>query len=836
MALVLLTLPLFAISRASAVLPTPGVIPNIHQYRVASIDLPPSLDPGWVYDTTSGELMMQVYEPLIAYDHESVDAFVPVLAKSLPKVEKVTETLTTTEAVDKSNPVCTFWQCDGATHHLFGWQDKDESGGLTVDDVVWFENLADHEFSFHGVVKSITGDPTLEVERVRICFELRTGVKFHPWTSDIPGYEAHTADLLTTEDVEFSFERNCVLDSIYSPMGLVMLHTMGITTTREYNLSSVENQTLVGHMIDNAFAHNATHFWFNLVQTYGPFMQIITQYWCSIMNKAWIIALQEKYISDPAKRWYGWGSPPDYTNWIGYTDPAKPDEIDAAPGHMCGTGPYKFDYLIKDRWQIKKFDGYWQGWPAEGRSPDDYIDIVTEFDYSSDPTRAFPDFYAGLFDSVYVPREFRDEVMAHEGVRTWTGMPRLEVTAIMMGYDPLETSPYLPEMPPGTPRHDFFGDIHIRRAFAHLVNHTEYIQAAFDGEAIWPNSIVIDGLRYHNPDQEFHQYDLNEALKEFKLAFGGTEENPGPAYTQGFKVKLIYVLGNVIQQKYCEMLGEDLEVKMAGMWPPGVNVNCVAVQGLDPFYHFVAVMGSQLAEWAVAVKTLGPFRQSDADNFASYMLTYADLALFQRVQYGQSGMKQMAWDLSPWGLGAFGDPAQAINNTYVDTLIDKAVLIDDSTTAGYNMREAMYYHLQEIYYQEVPSIPEYQPTGRRWEREWVQGWYYNPISPRYEGPMGYCYHMWKGWVCNGDLDFRKDTENGDPALNYLTCDFLDLFKFRGYYLMPTYVLGHRMRMADYDCNNVINFLDLFRFRNYYVNYGQWALCEGMCHWHWPTPP
>jgi len=834
MALVLLTLPLFAISRASAVLPTPGFIPNIHRYRFASIGLPESEDPGWAYDTASGELIMQVYEPLISYDHEDVVKFIPLLAKSVPSgFDKVMMTLTNTTVVDEAAPKGSLWVSAAVNYELFEWVDEDGSGALSVMDEVWFENLADHENSFQGVVREKTGNIQLKVERVRMYFEINTAAVFHPWTSDIDPLGQHTADHLTTEDVEFSFERSFVLDHEGGPMGLVMSPLLGIMTTREYDLTFVENRITVGHMIDNAIGHNTTHVWFSLVQTYGPFLQILTQSWAMIYPKQWDIALQNLYITDPTRRFLGFDATGtrDYLSWYGYTNPWKPpgDEIDISI-RMCGTGPYKFDYLEENvRWHIVKFDGYWRGWPAEGRSPDDYIDSVY-LEYYEVPENAFADFYAGVYDSVYVPRMFRDEVAAHEGVRTWGDMPATIACGWMMAYDAVE-SDYTAEMPKGTKKTNFFSDIHIREAFAHLINHTEYIEAAFLGEAVWPNSMIIDGLKYHNPEQVTYDFNLDEALRHFKLAFGGTLENPGPAYTQGFFVHLIYTTGYTMRQKYCEMLEYTLETALREKDPNFKGEG--RVLGLWGYVIRLLCIARQLSNWMVG--WVADF--ADADNFAKpYIHPLGDYALFQRIQYGQSGMKQMAWDLTPWGLGAFGDPAQAINNTYVDTLIDKAVLIDDSTTAGCSMREAMYYHLQEIYYQECPSYAIYQPTGRRWERNWVQGWYYNPINPYYEGPMGYCYHMWKGWVCHGDLDFRKDTVNGNAELNYLTCDYLDLFKFRTYYLMPNYVLGHRMRYADYDCNNQINFLDLFRFRKYYVYYGQWALCEGMCHWHWPTPP
>jgi len=46
-----------------------------------------SLDPAWAYDTASGEVIINVYEPLIFFDGEKTDKFVPLLATKVPTVE-----------------------------------------------------------------------------------------------------------------------------------------------------------------------------------------------------------------------------------------------------------------------------------------------------------------------------------------------------------------------------------------------------------------------------------------------------------------------------------------------------------------------------------------------------------------------------------------------------------------------------------------------------------------------------------------------------------------------------------------------------------------------------
>jgi peptide/nickel transport system substrate-binding protein len=52
----------------------------------ATIGEPATLDPHYQYDTASGEVIQQVYEPLIFPNREKTDQFVPMLAEALPEI------------------------------------------------------------------------------------------------------------------------------------------------------------------------------------------------------------------------------------------------------------------------------------------------------------------------------------------------------------------------------------------------------------------------------------------------------------------------------------------------------------------------------------------------------------------------------------------------------------------------------------------------------------------------------------------------------------------------------------------------------------------------------
>ena len=67
---------------------------------------------------------------------------------------------------------------------------------------------------------------------------------------------------------------------------------------------------------------------------------------------------------------------------------------------------------------------------------------------------------------------------------------------------------------------------------------------------------------------------------------------------------------------------------------------------------------------------------------------------------------------------------QRYKNPRVDELIEKGIRTTDPEE-----RRKIYYELQKIYFEDCPSVILYQPVGRHWERDWVKGWYYNPIYP-----------------------------------------------------------------------------------------------------------
>jgi peptide/nickel transport system substrate-binding protein len=66
---------------------TGAAVKNPNIFTTTEFGEPQSLDPAWDYESAGGEILQNVYETLITYDHESTSDLVPVLATEVTTVE-----------------------------------------------------------------------------------------------------------------------------------------------------------------------------------------------------------------------------------------------------------------------------------------------------------------------------------------------------------------------------------------------------------------------------------------------------------------------------------------------------------------------------------------------------------------------------------------------------------------------------------------------------------------------------------------------------------------------------------------------------------------------------
>jgi peptide/nickel transport system substrate-binding protein len=532
-------------------------------------------------------------------------------------------------------------------------------------------------------------------------FTIRQGVKFH------------NNETLTTEDVEYSFERILVIEDelawmFYEPL----FDTFG-------SRGDEGHFNITGQQLDDAVTRNETTVTLHLAKPYPPMMQILSQTWSSILCKKWCIEIGD---------WPG-----TWNNWTLYNKPyrtAIENQTTEPPGPhinaMCGTGPFMLDYYQKrSEWSIIKFDGYWGGWPAPGSGG--FLQRVTAKTISNWEVRKYM-FLEGQLDYVSVPRVSIDEVLGQPGVRCIYPLEDLICAAMFFTFNVSTSSPYL-GVPGGLPKGtfnesgippDFFSDINVRKGFAYAFNYSKLIEEVLRGEAYQPATPIIPGLPFYNPAQEKYSINLDKAMDYFVAAWDGR------VWDNGFNFTICYNEESPIQQKACEIIKANVEslnskfhVQIQSI--PYNNYLDSTLNHEQPIFMY-----GWLADFA------------DPHNFV-YGFMYSDGEFAKRQVY---------------------------SNEMIDNLMRAGI-----GTMNETVRRQVYYEIQMVYHEDCPSVPLYQSIGRRFERDWVRGWYYNPLL----WSMNYFYVQWKGsiptstrysWpMFHHDLTHTGYTESPAPNTN-----------------------------------------------------------------------
>jgi peptide/nickel transport system substrate-binding protein len=600
----------------------------------------------------------------------------------------------------------------------------------------------------------------------RYVFQIRQGVKFQDGSQ------------LTPQDIEYSLERVLVKDADFGPAWMLyepLLYgeSASFINQQDMNLNDPATIVKVGKMIDHAVESNETHVWFNIAfpGAYAPLLQILCQSWTSILSKQWV----NDYVIGQLGRpdWNGeWG---DYSGWINFYNPATSPLDDPTP-LMMGTGPFKLeslDYTAK-QWSVVRFPDYWRGWPADfpasgSAKPAGYIDrfVVTwAYDWETRKTM----FLNGDIDICAVPRQNLNEILGKPGIRCISPLPSLAVDALFFNYNIDPTTPYGPINDYGVfnengiPR-DFFSNVNIRKAFAHSIDFVTFIQQSYLGEAMQPPTALIPGLPYYDATVQKYTYDLAKAKAYFEAV-------PGLMNT-GFTITVTYNSGNTARMNLCNLLK-------------------TAIESISPKFHVTVAT----AAWSAYL-----YAENHGQLTAftlSWLADYPDAHNFAYAFYHSLG--NFAWKAS-------------YNNPAMDALINTGIRTPDGPA-----RAKIYSDIQKLVIEDCPSVAFVQPVERHFERDWITGWYYNPIYPS----GTYAYNLWKWYYIPQAL---FDNATTSPWSNSLSCDvnydgvvnILDIFivanAFGSTYGPP---INPRWQFrADVNNDRVVNILDIFTVARYY---------------------
>ncbi len=274
----------------------------------------------------------------------------------------------------------------------------------------------------------------------------------------------------------------------------------------------------------------------------------------------------------------------------------------------------------------------------------------------------------------------------------------------------------------------FFDDVHIRKAFAYCFDWETVINDVYQGEAVQSFVLSLTGMPGFDPNAPHYTFDVDKCAEEFKLAdlngngvAAGDDTND--VWDLGFRVQMLYNIGNTTRQIYAEILQSNLA---------SVNEKfLVEVLGL-PWPSYLAAQRAH----KIPIMTGGWLEDiHDAHNW------------YQPYTTGTYGSRQnMPADLK----------------AQFKALLDQGVSLTDPAA-----RDVVYKQFNQLYYDTAPGFPVVLATTHGYEQKWVEGRISNPIfSDTYYRTISKTSAA-KDPTTFNDLTIG-DADTFDPALSYDT--------------------------------------------------------------------
>jgi len=491
----------------------PMVAPNPTIYTEVVFGDIDTMDPNLAYDTASGNLIMNVMETLIRYNHTDPTTYVPLLALEVPSLE---------------------------------------NGGISEDGLTYVFNIR-QGVKFHNGNDLTPSDFEYTFQRGL----LQSDPNGPQWLllEPILGYASGD---VTEEIAEGEYYGD--------PEGL------RANATAEELLAICE-KVKAAVVADDA----AGTLTFNLAQPWGPFIATLAQTWGAAMDKDWAIENGAWDGScETWQNFYAPGSenneltaiingtgPYILESWTpgeGYVLIANEDYWATEPlwaGGPSGSPRIKTVKVeLVDEWgtrfaRLQAGDAEVVSVPVANRPQTDaFVGEFCDFrTFECTPNADNPD----------------------GPLRKWGGLPSTSRTDIFMTFDVGENNPYAGSgqldgngIPP-----NFFSDIHVRRAMNYCFDYEAYIADALNGEGVRNNGPIILDMLGYNPDGPMYEYDPDKCAEELALAWDGVLPETG------FRFQIAFNTGNTTRQTIGAILQSELrainplyQVEIVGLpWP-----------------------------------------------------------------------------------------------------------------------------------------------------------------------------------------------------------------------------------------------------------------------------
>ena len=510
-------------------------------------------------------------------------------------------------------------------------------------------------------------------------FPIRKGVKFHEGGS------------LTPEDVEYTFERGMLQDRDGGPQWMLIEPLSGSKYGRLYQWVNdvLGIDTEKGTLIEDLTPEQQTKFYneaidplvevtttgdvvFHLAAPYPPFLTILAHAgnWGAILDKEWVIEQG------------GWDGAAD--DWAAWYNPGGGQAAEASELYdvINGTGPYMLDHWDPGVDVVyERFDGYWRE-PAA-------IKTVVNKKIQEWSARLLL-FGRGDADICSVDPQYLTQVMGQPGIVTTLNLPTLGLNPAgfftsdlnLQGNDLVGSGKWAED---GIPS-EFFNDLHLRKAFAYSFEYQTYIDEVLG---------VAGGYRTHGPvpkafgwayDDDpaiYYNFDIEKATAEMKLAWDGK------VWDSGFTFTLLYNEGNQGRKVIAEILEKNIE-----SMNPKFHID---VRGVPWASYLDRMVTEQMPLFVIGWLADFP----DPHNFV--------------IPFASSTGTFSGWQ---------GKTLVAMFAEKYDPLISAAM-----ATSVQAERAVIYKQIEHISYDDCYDLWLPQVNGYRVQRDWVQGYAFNPIFP-----------------------------------------------------------------------------------------------------------
>jgi peptide/nickel transport system substrate-binding protein len=499
--------------------PTDFVAPNPDTYTRLTFGDADTLDPALMYDTGSGGIVNNVYEPLIFLNGKDSTTYVPWLATNVPSVEN--------GGISEDGLTYTFNIREGVTFH--------EGGTLEPHDV---------EYTFErGLLQSdVNGPQWLYIEPVMgyVSGDITEEIADGAYAGDPDGLRANASPeelQAVCEKVKAAVESDDDAGTVtfnlaqpWSPFLATLASYGGRVVDSEWVMEQGDWDGSCETWVDFYSPGSENSKITAITNGTGPYK---LDHWTP--GEEWVLVANENY-------WREEGDEP----WPG--GPSGVPKINTIITRIVNEWGTRFAALqAGDAEDVDvEADVYAQVFPLAGEICDWQTDECTPTDNPNGP------------------------------LRLWSPLPGVSRTNVFLNFgvatDEQGNNPYIGSgqldgngIPP-----DFFSDKNVRLAMEHCFDYDLHIaEAQTPPGAVRNNGPIIDGMLGYNPDGPEYEFDLDQCAADLEAAWGGVLPETG------FRFSIAFNTGNTVRQTAAEILqanlasiNENYQVEIVGLpWP-----------------------------------------------------------------------------------------------------------------------------------------------------------------------------------------------------------------------------------------------------------------------------